>query len=60
MGGDAYFESICCGANIALMCWHAPFFRIKYGRLGMICLAGSPNLGKTKELMVSRYLKKTC
>ena len=55
LSGGAYFESVCCGPSVALLSWHAPFIRCKYGRLGMICLAGPPNYGKTKELMVSYY-----
>ena len=53
LSGAPYFESVACGPCVALMTWHAPFIRGKYGRLGMLCLSGPPNLGKTKELMVS-------
>lgn len=45
-------ESVCCGANIALMTWHAGIIRAVLDKLGMVCIAGAPNVGKTKELKV--------
>ena len=39
-GGDIYFESVNCSANIAMMMFHAAWFREKFGKLGMVhCLA---------------------
>jgi hypothetical protein len=47
-------ESVNCGANIAMMTFHAGMIRAKFDKLGMVCIAGAPNVGKTKELKV-RY-----
>ena len=52
LGGVKYMESVCCGANIALMTWHAGIIRAVLDKLGMVCIAGAPNVGKTKELKV--------
>ena len=54
LGGEKYMESINCAANIAMMTFHAAMIRAKFGKLGMVCIAGAPNVGKTKELKV-RY-----
>ena len=48
MDGDVYFESVNCGANLALMTTHAWVIRKLYGKLGMIVIAGGPKLSKTK------------
>ena len=48
MDGDAYFESVNCGANLAHMTTHAWIFRNLYGKLGMILVAGVPKVAKTK------------
>ena len=52
-------ESVNCGANIGLMTWHAGILRAKFDKLGMIAIAGPPNVGKTKELKVSNADFKT-
>ena len=50
MQGDAYWESVNCSANVAHMTFSGPFFRAIWGKLGFVCLAGPPNIGKTKEI----------
>ena len=52
LGGEKYMESVNCGANIAMMTWYAGIIRTKFDKLGMVCVAGAPNVGKTKELKV--------
>ena len=47
-------ESVNCGANIAMMTFHSGLFRTMFDKLGMVAIAGPPNVGKTKELKVSR------
>ena len=51
-------ESVNCGANIAMMTWHAGIIRAKFDKLGMVCIAGAPNVGKTKELKVRHTVLK--
>ena len=41
-------------ANIAMMTFHSGLFRTMFDKLGMVAIAGPPNVGKTKELKVSR------
>ena len=50
MEGDAYFESVNCSANVAHLTFHGPIIRAIYGKLGFVCLAGPPNIAKTKEI----------
>ena len=50
MGGDIFFESMLCSANVAHLTFHGPFFRSIWGKLGFVCLAGPPNIAKTKEI----------
>ena len=55
-GGDVYFESVNCSSNIGLMTFHAPWFREKFGKLGMVCIAGPPNVAKTSSLKVAMHM----
>ena len=55
-GGDIYFESVNCSANIAMMTFHAAWFREKFGKLGMVCIAGPPNIAKTNSLKVAMHM----
>ena len=50
MGGDVYFESVNCSANVAHLTFHGSIIRTIWGKLGFICLAGPPNIAKTKEI----------
>ena len=54
--GDAYFESVCSGASLALLSFHAPMFRGLFGKLGMPCIVGSPNMSKTKEIKSAMHM----
>ena len=56
LGGLAYFDSVNCSANIAMMTFHAPWFRAKFSKLGMVCLAGPPNIAKTNSLKVAMHM----
>ena len=53
-------ESVNCGANVAMMTFHAMVIRAIFGTLGMICIAGAPNIGKTKELKVRCSVYRKC
>ena len=55
-GGDAYFESVCAGPSLAIMSFHAPMFRGLYGKLGMPCIVGQPNMAKTKEIKSAMHM----
>ena len=52
LGGEMYMESVNCGGNIAMMTFHAGIIRAVFDKLGMVAIAGPPNVGKTKELKV--------
>ena len=56
LGGVAYMESVCTVCNIAHLCFHAVMFREWYGKLGMICVAGSPNMAKTKDVLSALHM----
>ena len=49
-------ESVCCSANIAHLTFHGMMFREIWGKLGMICVAGKPNMAKTKEIMSALHM----
>ena len=51
-----YFESVNCSANIGMMTFHTPWYRAKFGKLGMICIAGTPNIAKTNSLKVAMHM----
>ena len=55
-GGDIYFESVNCGPNIAIMTFHSAWYRETFGKLGMVCLAGPPNIAKTNSLKVALHM----
>ena len=55
-GGVVYFESINCSVNIAMMTFHAAWFRGKFDKLGMVCIAGPPNIAKTNSLKVAMHM----
>ena len=54
--GDIYMESVCCSVNIAHLTFHAMMFREIWGKLGMICVAGQPNMSKTKEVLCALHM----
>ena len=56
LGGKPYMESVCCCVNIAHLTFHGMFFREVWGKLGMICVAGKPNMAKTKEIMGALHM----
>ena len=56
MGGEIYMESVCCSANIAHLTFHGMMFREIWGKLGMICVAGRPNMAKTKDIMSALHM----
>ena len=56
LGGEPYMESVCCSVNIAHLTFHGMFFREIWGKLGMICVAGKPNMAKTKEIMGALHM----
>ena len=49
-------ESICCSANIAHLTFHGMMFREICWKLGMICVAGKPNMVKTKEILSALHM----
>ena len=51
-----YMESVNCGANIAMMTFHGGIIRTNFDKMGMVCIAGAPNVGKTKELKVAMHM----
>ena len=56
LGGEIFMESICCSANIAHLTFHGMFFREVWGKLGLICVAGKPNMAKTKEILSALHM----
>ena len=44
------------GANLGAMAWHGQNFRRKFGKLGIVVLAGKPNIGKSKEIMTALHM----
>ena len=56
LDGEIYFESVNCTANIAMVTFHAPWFRAVFDKLGMICLAGPPNIAKTNSLKIAMHM----
>lgn len=56
MGGEIYMESVCMSANIAHLTFHGMMFREWWEKLGMICVAGKPNMAKTKEIMCALHM----
>ena len=55
LGGETYFESVCMGANLGAMAFHGQHYRRKFGKLGIVVLAGKPNVGKSKEIMTALH-----
>ena len=55
LGGETYFESVCMGANLGAMAFHGQYYRRKFGKLGIVVLAGKPNVGKSKEIMTALH-----
>ena len=39
-----------------MMTFHGKWFREKFGKLGMVCIAGPPNIAKTSSLKVAMHL----
>jgi hypothetical protein len=39
-----------------MMTFHAAWYREKFGKLGMICIAGPPNIAKTSSLKVAMHM----
>ena len=56
IGGETYFESVCMGANLGAMAFHGQYYRRKFGKLGIVVLAGKPNVGKSKEIMTALHM----
>ena len=56
MGGDIFFESLNCSANVGHLAFHGPVFRAIWAKLGFVCLAGPPNIAKTKEIKSAMHL----
>ena len=56
LGGEPYMESVCGCVNIAHLTFHGMFFREYWGKLGVICVAGKPNMAKTKEIMGALHM----
>ena len=56
LGEEIYMESVNCGANIAMMTFHGGIIRANFDKMGMVCIAGPPNVGKTKELKVAMHM----
>ena len=44
------------GANLGAMAWHGQYFRRKFGKLGIVVLAGKPNIGKSKKIMTALHM----
>ena len=51
-----YFESLNCTASIAMMTFNAPWFRAMFDKLGMVCIAGPPNIAKTNSLKIAMHM----
>ena len=49
-------ESVCAGASLAILSFQAPMFRSLYGKLGMPCIVGPPNMAKTKEIKSAMHM----
>ena len=56
LGGEIFMESMLCSVNIAHLTFHGMMFRELWGKLGMICVAGKPNMAKTKEIMSALHM----
>ena len=49
-------ETINCSVNIAHLAFHATMFREIWGKLGMVCVAGQPNMAKTKDVLSALHM----
>ena len=44
------------GANLGAMAFHGQYYRRKFGKLGIVVLAGKPNVGKSKDIMTALHM----